>query len=71
LFVPNEEPLIFYKAIAAFCEQHLQTNGMVFLETHVDYAKAVQQIFSVLNYEVKIKIDLFGRERFVMATRCH
>ncbi len=71
LFVPNEDPLIFYKAIAAFCEQHLQTNGMVFLETHVDYAGAVHNIFSALNYEVITKQDLFGRDRFVMATRCH
>jgi len=71
LFVPDDEPLIFYKAIAAFCENHLQENGKVFLETHVNFAGAVHNIFSALDYEVITKQDLFARDRFVMATRCH
>ena len=71
LFVPDEQPLLFYEKIAAFCTHHLEINGMVMLETHEDLAKEVSELFVQERYSVNIKKDLQGKNRMVLATRCH
>ncbi len=69
LFVPNNERFIFYENIATFGLEHLAANGCIFMETHEDFAKEVQAIFTDLGYKAIIKKDFFGKERMVMATR--
>jgi release factor glutamine methyltransferase len=71
LFVPDEQPLLFYEKIAEFCTHHLDKNGMVMLETHEDLAKEVSELFVQERYSVNIKKDLQGKNRMVLATRCH
>jgi release factor glutamine methyltransferase len=71
LFVPDEQPLLFYEKIATFCNHHLEVNGMIMLETHEDLAKEVGDLFSDEEYNVIIRNDLQGKNRMVMATRCH
>lgn len=69
LFVPDEDPLLFYKKIAAFSKTHLLEGGVVFLETHQQYAGAVQELFTASGYTAAIKKDMYGNERMVMATK--
>lgn len=69
LFVPDNEPLIFYKKIAAFGKEHLASGGSIFLETHEGYAKEVAAHFNENGYEAFIKKDFYEKERMVMATR--
>src|SRR5207248_796095 len=45
LFVDSGEPCIFYEKIAAFGKDHLNRNGMIFMETHEAYAEAVLNLF--------------------------
>ena len=68
LFVPDNNPLIFYEKIAKFGRSHLNYNGKVYLETHEDYAKDVAAIFEPTYNQVMIKKDLFGKERMVIAS---
>ncbi|WP_462252789.1 peptide chain release factor N(5)-glutamine methyltransferase [Ferruginibacter sp.] len=69
LFVPDNNPLLFYKKIAKFGRDHLNYNGKVFVETHEDYAKEVAAVFSASGYQqVIIKKDMFGKERIVIAS---
>lgn len=68
LFVPDSKPFIFYEKIAAFGLQHLSASGCIFMETHEDFAKEVQAIFTALGYEARIKKDFFEKERMVIAT---
>ncbi len=70
LFVPDDEPLLFYKKIAAFGKKHLAANGSIFMETHKDYAKEVAEYFCLHQYDAIIKKDFFEKERMVTATRC-
>jgi release factor glutamine methyltransferase len=67
LFVPDEKPLLFYEKIAHFGKTHLQPGGAIFMETHRDYASAVQQLFTEQGYATTLKKDLHGNERMVMA----
>lgn len=71
LFVPNDDPLLFYKKIAAFAKQHLNINGMVFMETHYLYAADVAHHFNAAGYKATVKNDLFGKPRMVLATHYH
>jgi release factor glutamine methyltransferase len=68
LFVPDNNPLLFYEKIAKFGRSHLNYNGKVYLETHEDYAKDVAALFEPTYNQVMIKKDLFGKERMVIAS---
>jgi release factor glutamine methyltransferase len=68
LFVPDDQPLLFYEKIAKFGQSHLNYNGKVFVETHEDYTKEVAALFSATYQQVLIKKDLFGKERMVIAS---
>ncbi len=70
LFVTDKEPLVFYKKIAAFGKKHLAPAGKIFLEAHEDYADQVAEHFTGEGYDTSIKMDFYGKERMVMATRC-
>lgn len=65
LFVPNQDPLVFYKAIARFAQTHLKEQGMVFAEIHEDKANEVQALFNQSGFETEIKKDMQGKERMV------
>jgi release factor glutamine methyltransferase len=68
LFVPDNNPLLFYEKIARFGRSHLNYNGKVYLETHEDYTKDVAALFAETYQQVLVKKDLFGKERMVIAT---
>ncbi len=67
LFVPDENPLLFYEKIAAFAKTHLNSGGKIFVEVHEAYAKEVAALFSATYTSVEIKKDFSGKERMVTA----
>ncbi len=69
LFVPNDQPLLFYEAIAAFATEHLGENGKIFVETHEDLAEKVAAVFLTKGFTAFILKDIFGKQRFVKAGR--
>jgi release factor glutamine methyltransferase len=69
LFVPQQDPLIFYKKIALFVETNLNVNGKIFLEVHEDLAHETATIFKAKNYEVTIKKDMQGKDRMLIIYR--
>jgi release factor glutamine methyltransferase len=62
LFVPDEDPLQFYRSILAFARQKLTPGGMVFFETHYDLARKVAELAGT---HAEISKDLSGKERMV------
>lgn len=71
LFVPNENPLLFYKKIEKFARKKLLQNGMIFLETHFDNAKEVQALFTTEYFSSVIHQDMSGNDRMVAVTLSH
>ena len=69
LFVPQHDPLLFYKKIRLFADEHLTKEGKIFLEVHENFAKETAALFSGKNYIAEIKKDIHGKERIVIATR--
>ena len=68
LFVPDNEPLLFYEKIAAFGRHHLKANGKIFMETHEAYAKKVANHFATFYKKVSVIKDMSGKERIVTAS---
>lgn len=70
LFVPDNDPLIFYKAIANFGLTHLKPNGSIYCELHADHAKETEALFIDMGYKnVVLKQDMFGKHRMLYASR--
>lgn len=68
LFVPDDAPLLFYRAIAEYGQQKLTQEGWLFFETNRAYADQVGQLLLQKGYtEVKIIKDQYDNDRFVCA----
>ena len=69
LFVDDNNPLIFYNAIADFAVKKLKTNGHVYAEIHENLAPNVKKLFLDKGFkQVEIKKDMQGKDRMVKAT---
>ena len=67
LFVSNENPLIFYDAIARFGKTHLETNGKIFVEINEQLGKETATLFEKYGYKVSLKKDLQEKDRMIVA----
>ncbi|MBE7172110.1 MAG: peptide chain release factor N(5)-glutamine methyltransferase [Williamsia sp.] len=68
LFVENNDPLIFYKAMAGFAKKHLLQGGALYAEIHEHMGQAVSELFQAEGFrKVEVRKDLQGRERMVRA----
>jgi release factor glutamine methyltransferase len=68
LFVPDEDPLVFYKAIARLAKLHLSTNGQLFFEIHYDQGDAMIALLDDMRFHAELRTDLFGKDRMVRAS---
>ena len=70
LFVPNDDPLRFYRAIAEYGVQALSADGALYFETNPLYIENVKQMLSELGYkQIEQREDQFGKLRFTKAIR--
>jgi release factor glutamine methyltransferase len=68
LFVPENDPLIFYKAIADFASTHLEKGGLLLFEINENYGEQIVEILSnKLFNNIELRKDLNGRDRMVKA----
>jgi len=68
LFVPDEDPLIFYRKIAGFGITHLEKNGAIYLEINQALGKEVVNLFEQNGYSCELRKDLNGNDRMVKAS---
>lgn len=70
LFVEDENPLIFYSAIAKYASIHLQTGGELYFEINEHFGQETKNLLESLNFkEIMIKKDLFGKDRIIRALK--
>ncbi|MFN4145033.1 MAG: peptide chain release factor N(5)-glutamine methyltransferase [Runella sp.] len=68
LFVEDEDPLLFYRAIVRFCQKHLKPTGTCYVEINELFGQATQQLFSVNGFtQVEVIQDIHGKDRIVKA----
>lgn len=69
LFVPNDDPLLFYRHIAVFAKQHLQHNGKLFFEIHRDFGKDCLSLLESMDFvDVVLRKDISGNDRMIKAS---
>ena len=70
LFVPNDDPLLFYRAITHFAKEALKPNGLLYFELNPLYACETEAMVRELGFsETEIKLDMFGKQRFLKAKK--
>ena len=70
LFVPDDDPLLFYRSIAHYGLSHLNLDGMLAFEINPIYAQEMKKMLEEMGYEqIEIKKDQYGKERVVIARR--
>lgn len=67
LFVPNEDALVFYKALVDFAGHRLHPGGSIYMEIHEELGTEVRSLFEAAGFSVEIKKDMQGKERMVKA----
>ena len=70
LFVPDDDPLLFYRAIAQYAAEALTAQGSLFFEVNPLYADDLVQMLRMMSYhDILIHQDQFGKSRFLKATK--
>ena len=68
LFVPDEAPLLFYRAIAQFGQKALVRGGWLYFEINPDHHEDLERMLDEMGYFcIKTRKDQFGRLRFTRA----
>ena len=68
LFSPTSDALIFYRKIAKDCENHLNENGLFFLEINQKLGNETLELFKNSSESELVK-DLSGNDRFVIGKK--
>jgi release factor glutamine methyltransferase len=69
LFVPDDDPLRFYKAIANIAKEHLTEDGLLVVEINEALAEETSALLKVYGFLPKVYTDFRGKARWISATR--
>ena len=70
LFVPDDDPLLFYRAIAKLGQQTLIHDGWLYFEVNPLFAAQLARLLSAMSYyDIEIKEDQFGKQRMIRARK--
>lgn len=70
LFVPDTDPLLFYRAIARYAMRSLRKGGWLLFECNTLYAHDTAQMASDMGFATSVvEDDCFGKPRFVKAQK--
>jgi release factor glutamine methyltransferase len=65
LFVPNDDPLLFYHAISLKAKKYLVPGGKLYFEINEKYGAAVCSMMEDLGFNAELFSDLHGKARMV------
>ena len=69
LFVPDDDPLLFYRVIAEKAKLGLKDKGLLFFEIHEDFGSKVMHLLSELGYtDLELRQDINGKDRMLKAS---
>lgn len=70
LFVPDNDPLIFYNSIADFAQTNLLDGGAIYLEINSDYSEQTVSLLNEKGFKKnEVRKDLSGNKRMIKASR--
>jgi len=70
LFVPDTDPLVFYRAIVSFCKLHLAGRGEIWVEINEQLGQETARLFIQEGFgKVRILKDIHEKHRFIHARK--
>jgi ribosomal protein L11 methyltransferase (prmA) len=70
LFVPENNPLIFYKAITHYAQKALVQGGALFFEINPLFVSEMKSLLAESGFaDIEVLIDRFGKERHVKGVK--
>lgn len=70
LFVPDDDPLLYYRSIALWASIQLKKYGFIYFEINENYLDEVVKLLNKSDFiNVETKRDAYGHERFVRAQK--
>ncbi|RIA10022.1 release factor glutamine methyltransferase [Flavobacteriaceae bacterium MAR_2010_72] len=70
LFVKNDDPLVFYKAICNFAVHNLKPQGSLYFEINQYLRVDTKQLLSQFEFEnIELRKDMFGKDRMLKAIK--
>jgi release factor glutamine methyltransferase len=70
LFVPDEDPLLFYRHIADLASRDLPVNGLLYFEINQYLGSETCKLLEDRNFsEIELRKDIYGNERMIRAVQ--
>jgi len=70
LFVPDDDPLLFYRAIARYALSALEPEGLLYFELNPLYAHETEAMLTDMGFRhTELRQDQFGKQRFLKAMK--
>ena len=70
LFVPDNDPLLFYRKIALFAQKQLRPNGKLYFEINREAGKACTDLLTGMGFsDVVVRKDISGNDRMIRSKR--
>ena len=68
LFVPDTDPLLFYRAIANYALEHLKPKGRLYFEINQAYPTETASLLEKMDFgQVEVHPDCYGKSRIISA----
>jgi release factor glutamine methyltransferase len=70
LFVADDDPLEYYRAIAGFCSKHMASQGEIWVEINERYGNETASLLEKEGFNgIRILKDIHNKERYINARR--
>jgi release factor glutamine methyltransferase len=69
LFVPSDQPLLFYEALGKAALRYLLPGGMLYLEIHQEFGQAIIDLLEQLGMNASLRKDFRGNDRMIRAVK--
>ncbi|NND15046.1 MAG: peptide chain release factor N(5)-glutamine methyltransferase [Eudoraea sp.] len=70
LFVADEEPLLYYRAILALCKTNLAKGGRIYFEINEALGSEMVELLKEFGYsDIQLKKDIFEKPRMIKGTK--
>ncbi len=68
LFVPDDDPLRFYRAIGQYASRHLAPSGLLILEINEHLGPETCQLLQTFGFDTQLLQDFRGKDRSIIAS---
>ena len=70
LFVPDNNALVFYRAIAKYAIEHLYKGGKLLFEINENLGRDTESLANSFNFtSVRLEKDFCGKDRYIIAEK--